>query len=66
MLTGVGVSEIENWREFYNRIKHIQRSKNHIERFTKGSENILAMFRPLRKGTQQLLLTKLNQFGESH
>jgi hypothetical protein len=62
-LTGLSASEIENWREFYNRIKHIQLNENHIERFTKGSENILTMTSGLRKVTQQLLLIKLNQTG---
>lgn len=59
-LTGWSVSEIEMWRSFYDRIKHIQRNDNQVERFTKVSENILAMIPPLRKSTQQLLVTRLN------
>jgi hypothetical protein len=52
----IGVKE---WREFYNRIKHVHRDSGDIQAYEKGEEHLSDYLKCSRSCVQELLLSKL-------
>jgi hypothetical protein len=52
-------TDIEKWRRFYNRIKHVQRNSNDIQAYGKGEEHLSDYLKCSRRCVQELLLSNL-------
>jgi hypothetical protein len=53
-------SDVENWRCFYNRIKHVQKDPNDLKRYYQGQEKLPDTLPEIRKCVQSILLSRLN------
>jgi hypothetical protein len=52
-------SDVEKWRNFYNRIKHVQRNSGDIRMYEEGEKGVTQELLCSRKCVQELLLSKL-------
>jgi hypothetical protein len=59
-LSKVDSNIVENWRCFYNRIKHIQTDSKDLKVYRKGQERLPDTLLEIRKCVQSILLSKLN------
>jgi hypothetical protein len=53
-------TDIEKWRRFYNRIKHVQRNFTDIRIYEEGEKDLSKELEYSRRSVQQILLSKLN------
>lgn len=53
-------NDVQNWRKFYARIKHIQQNSAHIEAYEKGEKDLANKIEYSRRAVQKILLFKLN------
>jgi hypothetical protein len=59
-LDATNCMDVKKWREFYNRIKHVQRNSSDIRIYEKGENDLSQELLCSRKCVQELLLSKLN------
>jgi hypothetical protein len=52
--------ESTDWREFYNRIKHVQRNSNEINKYYEGIDTLTKKLLPIRTCLNSILLFKLS------
>lgn len=52
--------ESMDWREFYNRIKHVQRNSNEINKYYEGIDSLTKKLQPIRTCLNYILLSKLS------
>lgn len=58
-ISGVPEYEAKEWREFYNRTKHIDEKAEHVAKFSQGLQDLPKMLPPLRKASMQVILNQL-------
>jgi len=54
-------SEIEEWRHFYNRTKHIDRTPTHTSEYVQGLEKLTLFLRHVREACKCVILNRLAQ-----
>ena len=52
--------ESRDWRKFYNRIKHVQRNSNEINKYYEGIDTLSNKLQPIRTCLNYILLSKLS------
>lgn len=52
--------ESMDWREFYNRIKHVQRNSNEINKYYEGIDTLTNKLLPIRTCLNSIFLSKLS------
>jgi len=60
-VTGIQMSEVCDWREFYNRTKHIDRTPKDITAFVKGTENLPQKLMTLRFASEIAIIDRLKK-----
>ncbi|HEX9862641.1 MAG TPA: hypothetical protein VGB11_05080 [Candidatus Bathyarchaeia archaeon] len=60
-ITKTTESEIEDWRRFYDRTKHIDRTPNDITKFVKGMESLPEKLMPLRLASEKAIMNRLKK-----
>ncbi|MGC1134959.1 MAG: hypothetical protein WA941_19170 [Nitrososphaeraceae archaeon] len=58
-LSGIPVLEARNWRQFYDRLKHVQRSNEDIRKLIEGNRQFTRWMLSLRECTKQLIKSQL-------
>jgi hypothetical protein len=51
--------DVQRWREFYNRIKHVHRNSSDIQAYEKGAQHLSDYLKSSRNCVQELLLSNL-------
>ena len=59
-LDPINSKDVEKWRNFYNRIKHVQRHSNDIKVYEEGEKDLSDELESCRKCARGILLSKLN------
>ncbi len=59
LYAGIHTSEAQDWRSFYNRIKHIQRNSKDINTYYKGQQTLPQKLPAIRNCVRSILLSKL-------
>lgn len=60
-ITDVQQSEVEKWRKFYNRTKHVDREPKEANEFTYGIMNLHSFLEPLRVATNKIIIDRLKK-----
>lgn len=60
-VTGSQVSEVSEWRNFYNRTKHIDREPKEISEFVQGIEKLPYLLESLRAALNTLIIDRLKR-----
>lgn len=58
-LTGLAINEVENLRNFYNRIKHVQRNKKDIAFLEKSESNFKELVVKLKSATDNSIFNRI-------
>ena len=58
--TNMPEATVKSWREFYNRIKHVDKSNNHNITYLEGMQKISSMIVPARRCAKKAILAVLN------
>lgn len=53
-------TEVNKWRELYNRIKHSERNRADLKKYYDGSKKLGTYILPIRKVCRELLLKQIN------
>jgi hypothetical protein len=61
-MTGKPAATIKEWRDFYNRIKHIQRNSSDVKTYTEGNNNLANWVLSLRNCTKELIRNELQKY----
>jgi hypothetical protein len=61
IITGIEKSEICDWRGFYNRTKHIDRTPRDITEFVQGMEKLPQKLLPLRLASETAIIDRLKK-----
>jgi hypothetical protein len=60
-ITDVQQSEVEKWRRFYNRTKHVDREPKEANEFISGIMNLHSFLEPLRVATNKIIIDRLKK-----
>jgi len=58
-ITKVPQADILDWRDLYNRTKHVDQTPMHVSKFVVGIERISSIVRSVRKASQTAILNRL-------
>lgn len=59
-LDPINCKDVEKWRNFYNRTKHVQRNSTDIKVYEEGEKALSDFLKYCRRCVQKILLSKLN------
>ncbi len=57
--TGIPETTVETWREFYNRIKHVDKSSKDNVTYIEGTQKVTSMILPIRNCIKKAIMTLL-------
>lgn len=60
-ISRVSVVDVEKWRDFYNRTKHIDKSSKHVTEFVTGIETLPMILVPLRRASAVVTIDRLSR-----
>jgi hypothetical protein len=60
-ITGLPTLEVNKWRDFYNRTKHIDREPKEIAEFVHGMQNLPCVLKPLRSASNTVIIDRLKR-----
>jgi len=60
-IPGIGVTEVEKWRNFYNRTKHVNRTPKDVTEFVGGLENLSETLMPVRRASTSMITDRLRK-----
>lgn len=58
-LSGIDVTTAQDWRQFYNRIKHVDKNSSNLSTFSQGTQNLNEYIKEIRKTCQKVILSRL-------
>lgn len=58
--TGIPETTVQTWREFYNRIKHVDKSEKDNTTYVEGLQRLTSMILPIRNCSKKTIMTLLN------
>jgi hypothetical protein len=62
-ITNLQTSDVCEWRQFYDRAKHVDRKGKDLTTFIEGMKNLPNFLVPLRLATQAVIFARINTFG---
>lgn len=60
ILDPTNCNDVQKWRNFYARIKHVQQNSAHIKAYEEGEKDLANKMEYSRRAVQKILLSKLN------
>jgi hypothetical protein len=60
-LTGIHEGSVQRWRDFYNRVKHVNKSNQHNVTHVEGTKNISSILVPIRDSCKKAIMMLLNK-----
>jgi len=58
-LSNIDAGTAQDWRQFYNRIKHVDRNSSDLSTLSQGTQNLNEYIREIRKTCQEVILSRL-------
>jgi hypothetical protein len=59
-ITGISENSVQGWKDFYNRIKHVNKSNQHNVTYLEGTKNVSSMLVPIRNSCKKAITKLLN------